>query len=68
MQCNENKVGDQFHLLIECKNPDIMDARELYLPKYYASAQRAYMFLSCLSVHPSVRLFVRLSVTLFLLW
>ena len=33
--CNDNRVGDEFHILFECNNISIMDIRQKYLPKIY---------------------------------
>ena len=28
-------MGDEFHVLVECKNPTIVEKRKLFLPTYY---------------------------------
>ena len=33
--CNDNRVGDEFHVLFECKNTCVMNLRRKYLPKFY---------------------------------
>ena len=33
--CHDGKVGDQFHLLLECTNLDVVNFRKRYLSKYY---------------------------------
>jgi len=35
--CNMNRVGDEYHYLFECTQPDILAARLSYLPQYYQS-------------------------------
>ena len=34
---NENLVGDEYHLLLECKNPYIVTCRNKYIPNIYTS-------------------------------
>ena len=33
--CNINRLGDEYHYLFQCTHPDIVAARQLYLPCYY---------------------------------
>ena len=35
--CNNNSVGDEFHVIFECKNQSIMHFRRKYLPKFYTN-------------------------------
>ena len=35
--CNVNKIGDEYHLIFECTNHDIVELRNKYLPKYYTN-------------------------------
>ena len=35
--CNDNRVGDEYHVLFECKNLTILNLRQKYLPKYYTT-------------------------------
>lgn len=32
--CNNNQVGDEFHLIIECSNPNIIKLRSKYVPEW----------------------------------
>ena len=37
-KCNSGLVGDEFHFLLTCTNPDLMDLREKYISPYYSSS------------------------------
>ena len=32
--CDNQQVGDEYHLLVECFNPTVVKARHLYQPEY----------------------------------
>ena len=32
--CSNNQVGDEFHLIIECSNPNIIKLRSKYVPEW----------------------------------
>ena len=34
--CNLNSIGDEYHYLFVCSHPDIVHARALFLPHFYA--------------------------------
>ena len=34
-KCTANVVGDEFHVLLECKNVDIVRLRDKYIPNFY---------------------------------
>ena len=46
--CNDNSVGDEFHLLFECKNPSIMNSRKKYLPIFYVTQPSMWKLISLL--------------------
>ncbi len=33
--CNDNRLGDEFHILLECRDANIATPRQKYMPKYY---------------------------------
>ena len=35
-KCNREMVGDEFHFILTCTNPDLMDLREKYISPYYS--------------------------------
>ena len=35
-KCNSGAVGDEFHFILTCTNPDLMDLREKYISPYYS--------------------------------
>ena len=34
-KCSDNLIGDEFHYLFVCTNPDVVNLRTRYIPKYY---------------------------------
>ena len=44
--CEENQIGDEYHILLECKNEQIVRLRKMYLPFYYQSFSNIYKFVS----------------------
>ena len=34
-KCNSNSVGDEFHFILTCTNPELMELREKCIPPYY---------------------------------
>ena len=42
--CNENVVGDEFHLLFECKNRLMCELRETFIPNLYKCNPSAFKF------------------------
>ncbi len=34
-KCNANVIGDEFHVILECTNEEIVRLREMYIPSYY---------------------------------
>ena len=45
--CNSEKIGDEFHLLLEC--PMLNTIRAKYIPKYYTSRPNFYKYSQLLS-------------------
>ena len=43
--CDNNSIGDEFHLLLECDNPHIKRLRGKYLPRYCQSGANVIKFL-----------------------
>ena len=43
--CDENLLGDEFHIFLECTNEQIKDLRSKYLPKYYQLHNNMYKFI-----------------------
>jgi hypothetical protein len=33
--CDQDQLGDEYHTLLECKNQNIVQLRERYIPRYY---------------------------------
>ena len=46
--CNNNSVGDEFHVLFECKNPSIVNFRKKYLPKFYVTRPSMWKLITLL--------------------
>jgi hypothetical protein len=56
--CTLGKVGDEFHYMFECVNPDIVAARNDYLPGFYSeqpTIEKFYHLLQNLKSEPLVR-------------
>ena len=50
----DQKIGDAYHLLLECKNPVIHDLRKKYIPKYFycrPNMLKCIELLQCKKVH-----------------
>ena len=43
--CDENLLGDEFHILLECTNEQIKYLRSKHLPKYYQRNNNMYKFI-----------------------
>ena len=43
--CDENLLGDEFHILLECTNEQIKDLRSNHLPKYYQYHNNMFKFI-----------------------
>ena len=43
--CDENLLGDEFHILLECTNVQITDLRSKHLHKYYQHHNNMYKFI-----------------------
>ena len=43
--CDENLLGDEFHILLECTNEQIKYLRSKHLPKYYQRNSNMYKFI-----------------------
>ena len=37
-KCNSGLIGDEFHFILTCTNPDLMDLREKYISPYYSNS------------------------------
>jgi hypothetical protein len=46
--CNDNKLGDEFHLLLECNFNPIHELRKKYLPNYFNKFPSMFKFTSLL--------------------
>ena len=42
--CDQNNIGDEYHLVIECKNQKIKSLRQKYLHGYYITRPSMYKF------------------------
>jgi hypothetical protein len=42
--CNEAQLGDEYHVLLECKNPTILAMRQKYIPLYYRTRPNMLKF------------------------
>lgn len=42
--CNKRIVGDEYHVLLECKNENITIIRQRYIPLYFRSNPNRYKF------------------------
>ena len=47
--CSLNILGDEYHLLFECTNEEIVKLRRKYIPMYYIVNQSMYNFVKLLS-------------------
>ena len=47
--CSLNRVGDEYHLLFECNNTDIVNARVKFLPEFYINHPSVYKLLILLN-------------------
>ena len=36
-KCNSNRVGDELHFILECKNSTLLELRDKYISSYYSS-------------------------------
>ena len=54
--CNCNKLGDEFHLLLECNGQNMNDLRKKYLPKFCQSGANVVKFESLLNSQSVVKL------------
>ena len=36
-KCNSEEVGDEFHFILTCTNPNLMELREKYISPYYSA-------------------------------
>ena len=36
-KCNSGEVGDEFHFILTCTNPDLIELREKYISPYYSA-------------------------------
>ena len=36
-KCNSGEVGDEFHFILTCTNPDLVELREKYISPYYSA-------------------------------
>ena len=48
--CSDNKVGDEYHILLECQSPIIKSLRIKYLPKYYSKHPSMFKFISLFEI------------------
>ena len=42
--CNDNSLGDEFHLLCKCKNADVHRLRCKYIPRYFVTNPSMHKF------------------------
>ena len=47
--CNSNKLGDEYHFLLECINHDIVNLRKCYIPKQFYTRPSMYKFTQIMS-------------------
>ena len=63
--CDENLLGDEFHILLECTNDQIKDLRSKHLPKYYQCHSNMYKFIQLFEQSSTnQRLLVNLEISL----
>ena len=43
--CDENILGDEFHILLKCTNEQIKDLRSKHLPNHYQRHNNMYKFI-----------------------
>lgn len=43
-KCNLNQLGDEYHLLVECQDVDVVENRAKYIPKYYYLRPSAFKY------------------------
>ena len=43
-KCDENELGDEYHVLFVCRNQEILRLRNQFIPMYYRSAPNQFKF------------------------
>ncbi len=43
-KCNERQIRDEFHVLLQCQNQDIVQLRYMYVPEYYILRPNHFKF------------------------
>ena len=70
VKCNENVIGDEYHVMLMCENEDIVRLRNQYIPRYYTERpnQHKYVLLmqtSNMTILNKLSLFIRKVLMLF---
>ena len=45
-KCNDNVIGDEYHVLLVCKNEEIARLRNKYIPRYYRDRPSQFKYTS----------------------
>ena len=69
-KCDDGVVGDEFHVLLECTDMEIVRIREMYIPNYYTTWPTQYKYVSFMqntstSVINKLSLFLRKVLCMF---
>ena len=69
-KCNDNVIGDEYHVLLECNNQEITQLRIKYLPMYYRHNPNRYKFVELLqnnryTIQRKAALFVKSVLSIF---
>ncbi len=43
-KCNERQIGDEFHVLLQCQNQEIVQLRNMYVPEHYIVRPNPFKF------------------------
>ena len=59
--CNDNEIGDEYHVLLKCSNEEIVRWRNMYLPRYFTLRPSIFKFAELLQ-HTNIAILTNLSV------
>ena len=69
-KCSENDLGDEYHVLLVCKNQEIVRLRNQFIPMYYRCAPNQFKFVQLLQdsrykIQNNLAMFARAVLKLF---
>ena len=54
-KCDSGVVGDEFHVLFQCTDEEIVNLRNIYIPNYYTNRPTQFKYVSYMqSTNPSM--------------